>query len=127
ISNMSYCVTKSHFGGYSGGPYYPVVRYNEDGTGEQFAMIIPNFLLMDDREAIRNAQNNGRLSPSNRKKIESLIKKVIPDSHGANYAQKALYKKGLTIPKNPTSEQAFIIFRDYDLEQSDWPEGEDLI
>lgn len=129
IKGMSYCITKKYFGHYGGPPYYPVFRINKStGIPEQFAMIIPNIIDKNRLEAIRNANNDGRLNKQDEEKIKPLIKLAIPKGHESDYANYILHKnKKVKLPDVVNFNSIVNTFNKYEIDLSDWPEAEEFL
>jgi hypothetical protein len=108
-NKMNWCVTKNHFYGYSGPPYYAIMR---DSDSSQFAMIIPSHFNKDPDQAVRDGDNRNRLSPSDMKKVRPLIQMVLnPKKHTHPYI-KAIYDIKVKIPIGATEEEALKYIED---------------
>jgi hypothetical protein len=123
-NKMRWCVTKRHFGKYSGPPYYAIMK---DSDNSQFAMIIPNHFNEDPDQAVRSADNRNRLSPSDMRKVRPLIQMVLdPKKHTHPYIN-AIYDIKAKPPINPTPKDAIKYIKDNAIELDKWKEGEDVI
>lgn len=123
-NSMSWCVTKNYFGKYGGPPYYPVIR---DRDRKPFAMIIPAHFDMNPDQAVRNANNDDRLSPEDLRLIRPLVQHVLPlDKHSASYI-KGVHGLKPELPENSSTPDILSIMKDYALVQGEWPEGELLL
>jgi cell fate (sporulation/competence/biofilm development) regulator YlbF (YheA/YmcA/DUF963 family) len=123
-NKMKWCVTKRHFGKYSGPPYYAIMRDNDNSP---FAMIIPNHFNKDPDEAVRSGDNRRRLSASDMKKVRPLIQMVLdPKKHTRPYIN-AIYDIKIKPPKNPTPEDVLDYIKNNAIEFGEWEEGEDIM
>jgi hypothetical protein len=126
-NKMNWCVTthkrdRGHYGAFSGPPYYAIMR-----DSSQFAMIIPNYFNKDPDQAVRNSENDNRLSPSDMKKVRPLIQMALgPKKHTHPYI-KAIYGIKVDKPINPKPKEAFEYIENNAIELGEWEEGEDII
>jgi hypothetical protein len=128
-NKMNWCVTthkrdRGHYGNYGGPPYYAIMK---DSDNSQFAMIIPKHFNEDPDQAVRDADNRNRLSPSNMKKVRPLIQMVLnPKKHTHPYIN-AIYDIKVKPPINPTPEDVLKYISDNAIELGEWKEGEDIM
>jgi hypothetical protein len=87
-NKMKWCVTKRHFGSYSGPPYYAIMR---DSDSSPFAMIIPNHMKREIEQAVRDGANEDMLSDGDAKKIVPLLKMVLPQSKNSSWFVEKLH------------------------------------
>lgn len=121
---MSWCVTKGSYGKYGGPPYYPIVR---DSDKKPFAMIIPSYFDTDPSQAVRNAQNDGRLSPRDLDLIRPLVQRVLPLKKYTRPYINAIHAIRPQLPENPSPMMAFDTIADYAIKPGEWPEGESAV
>jgi hypothetical protein len=128
-NKMNWCVTThkrdgGHYGNFGGPPYYAIMK---DSDSSQFAMIIPNHFNEDPDQAVRDADNRNRLSPSNMKKVRPLIQMVLnPKKHTHPYIN-AIYDIKVKPPINPTPEDVLDYIKNNAIEFGEWEEGEDAM
>jgi cell fate (sporulation/competence/biofilm development) regulator YlbF (YheA/YmcA/DUF963 family) len=128
-NKMNWCVTtherdRGHYGAFSGPPYYAIMK---DSDNSQFAMIIPKHFNKDPDQAVRDADNRNRLSPSDMKKVRPLIQMVLdPKKHTHPYIN-AIYDIKIKPPKNPTPKDVLKYISDNAIELGEWKEGEDIM
>jgi hypothetical protein len=113
-NKMNWCVTthkrdRGHYGAFSGPPYYAIMK---DSDSSQFAMIIPKHFNKDPDQAVRDAGNEDRLSPSDMKKVRPLIQMVLnPKKHTHPYIN-AIYDIKVKIQINATEEETLEYIKD---------------
>lgn len=123
-NTMSWCVTKTSFDDYSGPPYYPIVR---DYDKKPFCMIVPAHFDKDPDQAVRNSQNDGRLSSADLAKIRPLVQHILPlDKYKHPYIN-GVHGIKISFPDKPSPEEALRIIKDYAVQSGEWEEGEDAI
>jgi hypothetical protein len=128
-NKMNWCVTthkrdRGHYGAFSGPPYYAIMK---DSDNSQFAMIIPKHFNKDPDQAVRNSENDNRLSPSDMKKVRPLIQMALnPKKHTHPYI-KAIYGIKVEHPVNPKTKEALEYIKNNAIELGEWEEGEDII
>jgi hypothetical protein len=128
-NKMNWCVTthkrdRGRYGGYGGPPYYAIMK---DSDSSQFAMIIPNHFNKDPDQAVRDADNYDRLSPSDMKKIRPLIQMVLdPKKHTHPYIN-AIYGIKIEPPINPNDREAYDYIKNNAIELSEWEGKEDEV
>jgi hypothetical protein len=128
-NKMNWCVTthesdEGNYGEFDGPPYYAIMR---DSDSSPFAMIIPDHFNKDPDQAVRNSENDNRLSPSDMKKVRPLIQMALnPKKHTHPYI-KAIYGIKVEHPVNPKTKEALEYIKNNAIELGEWEEGEDII
>jgi hypothetical protein len=122
-NSMSWCVTKKFFGQYGGPPYYAIIR---DKDKSPFAMIVPKYMSVDPKQAIRNGTNTNKLSPGDMAEVRPLVQAVIPYPY--QELNPSVHIKGIhgvrDFPRDTENPRTVLeTIWAYSLTEDEWPEG----